>query len=490
MNQSSTPQPRLNASIAIRVVGLYLLMGCLWILFSDQLLDHLTGPSNHKLTQLQTLKGWFYVLTTAGMLYWLIDRETRISRIATLRLKNALRKLQTTQAALQELNTQLEQRVIERTAELQTLSDRLMEAQSIAHIGSWEYDHHANTIFWSDEIFRIFGLDPEQEEPDYATHLAQHYPPEDGQHLHACVLRALEQSEPYEVDVQICRADRSLGWILAKGQPIVNEQQQVVRLVGIALDITERKAIEVQQQQLSQMKDDFLNTVSHELRSPLASIKMAVELLEINLNRILDEPNFGAQPQRLHQYLGILREQCNQELELVNNLLDLQRLEAERIQLEITPIEVREWVSKIAQAFEGRMQERQQQLQMLLPPALSPFRSDVEILSSILRELLTNACKYTPPGETITVEVCSTPEALQIKVNNRGVTIVQEELERIFDKFYRIPKSDQWKQGGTGLGLALIKKQVNYLGGTIWAESDAEGVNFIVSLPLDRTSGD
>jgi signal transduction histidine kinase len=213
---------------------------------------------------------------------------------------------------------------------------------------------------------------------------------------------------------------------------------------------------------------------------------MAIGMLEVALQQSVPLPGASsfAHPDRLQKYLEILREQCDQELELVNNLLDLQRLEADRIQVNLAPIQVIEWTSNMAAAFEGRMQERQQHLQVFLPNDFPPLISDMDILTSVFRELLTNACKYTPAGETITVSVCLAPAHLQLKVSNSGVQIDREELEHIFDKFYRIPGGDPWKQGGTGLGLALIKKQVEYLGGTIEVESNELGVHFVVSLPM------
>ncbi|WP_088894979.1 sensor histidine kinase [Leptolyngbya ohadii] len=389
--------------------------------------------------------------------------------------------------ALQQLNTELEQRVVERTAELTALSDRLREAQEIARIGSWEYNLLTGEINWSNEIFQIFALSPEQPVPSYEQHLRENYLPEEAARLQAAVTRALEQGEPYELDLQIIRSDGSTGWILGKGKPIVNEHQQVVRLVGTALDITERKTLEVEQQQLVHLKDDFLSTVSHELRSPLASIKMAIHLLEIKLGQVLPvlETENTTQCQQIRQYLSILHQQCDQELEIVNNLLDLQRLEAGGATKTIAPIQVLEWVEQVASAYQERAQERQQQLQVLLPPSLPELYSDSEILTSVLRELLTNACKYTPPGETITVQVEPTTADIRIIVQNSGSYIPKAELERIFDKFYRVPGGDPWKQGGTGLGLALAKKQVEYLGGSMRAESDARGVRFIVSLPIE-----
>jgi signal transduction histidine kinase len=101
-------------------------------------------------------------------------------------------------------------------------------------------------------------------------------------------------------------------------------------------------------------------------------------------------------------------------------------------------------------------------------------------------ELLNNACKYTPPGEVITVSAESMGKRLRLVIRNSGVEISEEELPRIFDKFYRISVSDRWNQGGTGLGLTLVKKQIAYLGGSIHAESSANEVRFVIELPFTQ----
>ena len=100
-------------------------------------------------------------------------------------------------------------------------------------------------------------------------------------------------------------------------------------------------------------------------------------------------------------------------------------------------------------------------------------------------ELLNNACKYTPPGEQIVLKANARPGKIQIEVMNSGVEIPANELSRIFDKFYRIPSTDSWKQGGTGLGLALVKKLTERLGGEIWVESAFNQTCFTVELPLE-----
>jgi PAS domain S-box-containing protein len=240
-------------------------------------------------------------------------------------------------------------------------------------------------------------------------------------------------------------------------------------------------------QQLNQLKDELLNTVSHELRTPLANIKMAIQMLEIILDQQmlpLTELQATARSQQMEKCLRILREQCDQELSLVNDLLELQRLNSGRAIIDSKPINILEWVPHIIETFQASIWQREQCLQVLLPPEPPPLVSDLTLFTHILRELLTNACKYTPPGEVITVSAQQVEERLRLLVSNSGAEIPPDELAHVFDKFRRIPENDRWNQGGTGLGLALVKNQVTYLGGTIRAESSAGQTCFIVELPL------
>jgi signal transduction histidine kinase len=108
----------------------------------------------------------------------------------------------------------------------------------------------------------------------------------------------------------------------------------------------------------------------------------------------------------------------------------------------------------------------------------------MSILGRILTELLKNACKYTPLGEQITVTACAKAETIQISVTNSGIEIPASELPHVFEKFYRVPSADPWKQGGTGLGLSLAKKRTEYLGGRIWVESASGRTCFTVELAI------
>lgn len=187
----------------------------------------------------------------------------------------------------------------------------------------------------------------------------------------------------------------------------------------------------------------------------------------------------------IQRFLRILREECQRETTLINNLLDLTRLESATEPLQLMPIHLQSLIPHIGESFMVRSQQQQQRLEFELPDNLPTVVTDLEYLERILLELLNNACKYTPAHETITVACTATAAAVTIRVSNSGIEIPSAECDRIFDRFYRVPNSDPWKHGGTGLGLALVKQLVETLQGTIRVESHDNQTHFIVQLPIE-----
>ncbi len=238
-------------------------------------------------------------------------------------------------------------------------------------------------------------------------------------------------------------------------------------------------------ERLNFLKDDFLSTISHELRTPISSIKIATDMIEILIDNL---GGFQGDLKVLETYIQILHGESQREEKLINDLLDLTRLESGTEPLSLTPIKLQYWIPYITDTFVERAKSQQQQLFIEIPPDFPEITTDVSILERIIVELLNNACKYTPAGEfilfTATIEQFSSQEQphVQISVVNSGVEIPSEELERIFDKFYRIPNRDPWRYGGTGLGLALVRRLAQYLGATIEVESDFGRTCFTVDL--------
>ncbi|MBD1911354.1 GAF domain-containing protein [Leptolyngbya sp. FACHB-16] len=236
------------------------------------------------------------------------------------------------------------------------------------------------------------------------------------------------------------------------------------------------------------LKDDFLSTVSHELRTPVSNMKLSIRMLDIALTQ--GEPLNGNR-QKVERYLQILQGECQREIDLINDLLDLQRLVSGERVLNLQTVHPEVWLNQLIKPFQARAQVRQQTLNLHLPTQdLPPLVADIASLERVISELLNNACKYTPPGETMTLQVQSYTGQMQFSLSNSGVEIPAHELPRIFDKFYRIPNADPWKQGGTGLGLALVQRLVEHMGGRIDAKSDWGETTFTVIIPnqvvLDR----
>lgn len=208
----------------------------------------------------------------------------------------------------------------------------------------------------------------------------------------------------------------------------------------------------------------------------MSNMKMAIHMLQ-NV----------ATPERQQRYLGILHSECLREIELINDLLDLQRLEAASYQVMLEPLDLSRFLPSLMEPFKERCRDRQQILQAKQPDNLPAIVTDRSTLERILAELLNNACKYTHPGGEIVIEVDfgqnpSAPASYEFRVSNQA-EIPASELPRLFEKFYRVPATDRWQQGGTGLGLALVQRLIEQLQGRIEVFSEANWTTFVVSLP-------
>jgi len=290
-------------------------------------------------------------------------------------------------------------------------------------------------------------------------------------------------------------------WLISPSFHAFSEQdirlvQQVANQCAIAIrqarlyQTAQRQVTELER--LNSLKDDFLSTVSHELRTPVANIKMATEMLELVMTRsgILSAANRQKHPE-ISRYFRVLHDECRREITLINDILDLSRLDASGSShtLELDTLQLQQWLPQLAVPYHERAAQQQQHLELDIATDLPSLTTDFAHLERILSELLTNACKYTPQGDVIRLRarllhaIEPLPPSFQITVSNTGVEISPVECDRIFEKFYRIPKNDPWQHGGTGLGLALVKKLVEQLHGTIQVQSTDNQTQFVIALP-------
>jgi PAS domain S-box-containing protein len=293
-------------------------------------------------------------------------------------------------------------------------------------------------------------------------------------------ITAIRDSKGSSIGVVIVFRDFTQG-LLAKERNLAIEQARQLEIQLAEL------------QRLNQLKEDFLATVSHELRTPLSNIDSTIHLLESVLSqRGAFSPNDASDP--LTRYLNVLNQQCQQELRLVNDLLEMRAIDADLVPLELISIQVQDWVPHILEGFEDRIQQQQQHLQLSIAANLPALTTELSSFTRIISELIHNACKYTDRGEQIVIAVeaiesTQTPfPFLQISISNSGAEIPPTELSRIFDPFYRIPNRDPWRYGGTGLGLALTQKLMKRLQGRIEVTSEQNWTTFKVQFPQNPTS--
>ena len=291
-------------------------------------------------------------------------------------------------------------------------------------------------------------------------------------------------------------------WLLWEGDRHLDElEYRLVEQVATQCAIGIRQArlyqesqVKVQElQRLNDLKDDFLSTVSHELRTPVTNMRLAINALEQHLEKASQLPDLPLALvlclAKSQVSLQILHTECEREISLINDLLDLQRLEAGEHALRISHVYLQDWLPTEIEAFLPRLKARQQMLNLRLPADLPPLSTDLSSVKRILSELLNNAYKYSPAGATITVSAATQDEQVQISVCNTGVEIADHELNRIFDKFYRVAAGDRWKRSGTGLGLALVKRLMQHLGGFVYATSSHDQVCVTLHfLPLAVTA--
>ncbi len=227
-----------------------------------------------------------------------------------------------------------------------------------------------------------------------------------------------------------------------------------------------------------QIKDSFLATAAHELRTPMTNIKMVAQMLKS-----------CSHPHKQSTYVRILEQECEREIDLISDLLELQSLATDSTPvLELLPIQT--WIRSLVEPFQILAQSRHHQLQLQFSPQLQTVMLDRKLLQRILWELLTNATKYTPAQGQIQISALPHPQdstRWQLQVTNPlAHPLASPCLNRLFEPFYRDPNTSG--QTGTGLGLALVQQAVQTLGGSISVQALGHQLSFRVDLPLQLPS--
>ncbi|WP_280152930.1 ATP-binding protein [Piscinibacter sp. XHJ-5] len=359
--------------------------------------------------------------------------------------------------------------------------DVLSLAMRSGRMGAWSRDLIADRVWWSRELEEIFGLEPGTFGGRVdAFRLLVH--PEDRARLAQAIARALETREDYSVEFRFHHASGDWRWMEGRGRAVYGADGRPTMLYGLGIDIHDRKHIEQELRRLNaelsdadRRKDEFLATLAHELRNPLAPITNALEIL-----RLKDPADAETRWTR-----DVIDRQVRQMTRLVDDLLDVARITRGKIQLRLERVTLAGIVHGAIEAARPFIEASGHTLDVRLPAEPVWLEADATRLTQVLLNLLNNAAKYTPRGGRIEVEAAAAGEAA-ITVRDNGIGIAAEHLARVFEMFSQVAPALERSQGGLGIGLALARGLVDLHGGRIEAHSGGVGCGseFIVRLPL------
>jgi PAS domain S-box-containing protein len=274
---------------------------------------------------------------------------------------------------------------------------------------------------------------------------------------------------------------RTLGW---RAAPMRD-------LLGAAVGVTITFNDVTRQREIDRMKTEFVSTVSHELRTPLTSIKGSLHLLLSDPSLTLDHTQ--------RQLIDISVKNTDRLIRLITNILDISKIEAGHIQLDLGPHRVEEFVSVAVDGIAAFAESRGITITVDTDPGLPPLKVDVDRMVQVVTNLLSNAIKFSPPGGEVSVTVKATGRQAELRVRDQGRGIAADDMGKLFKKFQQLDGSNVRSVGGTGLGLAICRGIVEEHGGSIGVESQlGQGATFIVRLalpvvevgaPVERESG-
>ena len=277
-------------------------------------------------------------------------------------------------------------------------------------------------------------------------------------------------------DLEIIRADGSLLYVQNDVEPLYDRHGNVCGCVSVCVDLTDRKRVEDVLREADRRKDEFLATLSHELRNPLAPIRNALELMR----RAGDDPQLSARA------LAIMERQLQQLVRLTDDLLDVSRITRDRIELRREPIDLRAVVRSALETIEPMSEAAGHVIATDLPARPLWVHADFTRLSQAFANILDNAVKYTDRGGRISVSASADAGEAIVTLSDTGIGIDPALLPRIFGMFVQIEQSAGRPRSGLGIGLTLASRFIELHGGRIAAHSDGAGAGttFVVRLPL------
>lgn len=356
------------------------------------------------------------------------------------------------------------------------LRRQLEIAIDASELGTFHCEIPLRHILWNDRCKAHFWLPPHAVVDFDLFYSLLHE--DDRERTRLAVEACVYGGQVFDVEYRTVSPEGEIRWVRGTGRTSCDEHGQPVQFDGTTQDITYRKRAEEALQEADRRKDEFLATLAHELRNPLAPIRNSLHLLRLS----------GDLSPSLESVRDIMERQVDHMVRLVDDLLDVSRIAHGKIELRKETIELATIVARVLEAIRPIIDAAGHQLAISLPAEPIVLEADPLRLSQMLGNLLNNAAKYTTEGGQIWLTARSEAGEAVISVRDTGLGIPADMLPKVFDLFTQVDRTLTRAQGGLGIGLTLTKSFVELHGGRIEAHSDGpgRGSEFIVRLPVLR----
>ncbi len=367
---------------------------------------------------------------------------------------------------LRELSTQL----AENTEKLRFNEERFNLAVYGANDGLWDRDLVNGTIYYSPRWKSMLGYE-EDELPNEVSTWDNQVHPEDKirviRSVDACIS---SNTNRFSNEYRMRHKDGHYVWVLDRGLIQRDSHGNPTRFIGFHTDISEQKQVE-------RLKSEFISTVSHELRTPLTSISASLGLLEAGV--------FGELPSKALGLVNIASKNSKRLITLVNDILDMEKLLSGKSIFRSDEIDMNELINQSIVMNAEYAASYGAHFEFNAQPKLTAALGDHDRLMQVLANLMSNAAKFTPPGQAVHIRLMEAGRFLKVEVQDHGPGVPMEFRPRIFSEFAQADSGDTRKQGGTGLGLNITKKLVSRMDGEIGYETELGcGSTFWFTIPL------
>ncbi len=373
------------------------------------------------------------------------------------------------------------------------IETRYQQIVELAEEGIWVIDDKAKTTYVNQAITKMLGYT----ESEILGHPISKFISEGTQHPCCSLINFGNLSQVEKCELKLKTSSGKDLWTYMSVSPALDENGKTLWACALVYDITERKQTEEQIKESSErislanaelaratrLKDEFLANMSHELRTPLNAI--------LGLSEALQEEVYGGLTDKQRKSLATIEQSGKHLLELINDILDLSKIESGKVELQIAPVSLEDLCESSLTFVRQLAHKKTIRLNSKIAEGIGDIEVDERRIRQVLVNLLSNAVKFTPEGGEVRLEVEANSEAeiLQFSVIDTGIGIAPENIDKLFRPFVQLDSSLSRRYTGTGLGLALVRRVVELHGGSVSLESEVgKGSRFTVSLPWKEPS--